>query len=90
MFDELGCHQAPITSSVIARACCAPTAGAFGRRIRSCGGFGCERLDVGQVLQDRGLVALLLVSLVPLVVVVEDEGDDIGEIVDEPVRRSFR
>jgi hypothetical protein len=37
-----------------------------------------ERFYVCQVFQNRGLVALLLIGLVPLVVVVEDEGDDIG------------
>jgi len=47
-----------------------------------------ERVHVRQVLADRDLVALALIPLVPLVVVVEDQGDDVVEAVDEPVRRS--
>ena len=48
-----------------------------------------QRIDIGEMLHDRSLVAFLFVRLVPLVVVVEDEGDDVGEIVDEPVWRAF-
>ena len=46
-----------------------------------------QRLDVGQVLFDGGLVALPLVALVPLIVVVKDECDDVLKTVDESVRR---
>ena len=46
-----------------------------------------KRVDVSQVLPDGDLVALALVPLVPLVMVVKDQCDDVVEPVDEPVRR---
>ncbi len=61
--------------------------------MRSTGGFDDrhvpaeQRLDIGEVLPDRGFVALPLVVLVPLVMVMEDQRDDVVEAVDEPVRR---
>ena len=44
-----------------------------------------QRFDVGEVLPNRDLVALSFVALVPLVVVMEDEGEDVVEAVYEPV-----
>ena len=46
-----------------------------------------QRVDIGEVLADRDFVALPLVVLVPLVVVVEDQRDDVVEAVDEAVGR---
>ena len=53
-----------------------------------CGGIPAEqRVDVGEMLADCHLVALSLVALVPLVVVVENQGDEVVEAVDESVGR---
>ena len=46
-----------------------------------------ERLDVRKVLTDRDLVALPFVVLVPLIVVVKNQSDDVEEILNESVRR---
>lgn len=46
-----------------------------------------KRIDIGDVFVDRGKVALLFVLLVPLIVIVKNERDDVVEIVDEAVRR---
>lgn len=45
-----------------------------------------ERINVREALSDRHLVALSLIALVPLVVIVEDQRNDIVEAVDEFVR----
>ena len=44
-----------------------------------------QRFDVGDVLPNRHPVALPLVALVPLVMVMENEREDVVETVDEPV-----
>ena len=46
-----------------------------------------QRVDVVEMLADGDAVALLLQRLVPLVVVVEDEGDHVIEVLDEAVVR---
>ena len=48
-----------------------------------------KRIDIGDVFMQRGKVALLFVLLVPLIVVVKNEGDDVVEIIDEAVRRGL-
>src|SRR5271165_4283542 len=47
-----------------------------------------QRLDIGEVLPNRDLVALPLVPFVPLVMVMENEGEDVVEAVDETVAGS--
>ena len=42
-----------------------------------------QRFDVGEVLPDRDLVALSFVLLVPLIVIVKDQRDDVEEVLDE-------
>ena len=42
-------------------------------------------LDIGKVLTNGDLVALSFILLVPLVMIMEDQRDDIVEIVDELV-----
>ena len=44
-----------------------------------------QRVDVGKMFNDRHLVALSLVALVPLVVVVENQGDNVIEAVDKSI-----
>ena len=44
-----------------------------------------QRVDVGQVLQDRHFIALSFVALVPLIVVVKNHRDDVVEIIDKTV-----
>src|SRR5688572_12965395 len=44
-----------------------------------------QRRDVGEVLADRDFIPLPFVTLVPLVMVVKNEGDDVVEVVDETV-----
>ena len=44
-----------------------------------------QRIDIGEVLPNRDLVALPLVALVPLVMVMENEREDVVEAVDETV-----
>ena len=46
-----------------------------------------ERRDVVEMLADGDLVAMPLVALVPLVVVVKHQRDDVVEIIDEAVRQ---
>ena len=46
-----------------------------------------QRFDVGEMLSDRDLVALPLVVLVPLIMVVKDQGYDVVEAVDESIGR---
>ena len=46
-----------------------------------------QRLDVGEMLSDGDLVAFPFVLLVPLIVVVEDQGDDVLKTVDESIGR---
>ena len=48
-----------------------------------------QGVDIVEVLHDGDAVALLLQRLVPLVVVVKDEGDDVIEILDEAVVRGI-
>ena len=44
-----------------------------------------QRIDIGEVLPNGDLVALPLVALVPLVMVMENEREDVVEAVDETV-----
>ena len=44
-----------------------------------------QRFDIGEVLPNRDLVALPFVALVPLVMIMENQSDDVVETVDEPV-----
>ena len=44
-----------------------------------------KRLNVGQVFGQGDRITRLLVCLVPLIMIVENQGDDIEEILDEAV-----
>ena len=46
-----------------------------------------QRFDVREVLLDRDLVAFPFVVLVPLVVVVKNQSDDVIKAVNEPIGR---
>ena len=46
-----------------------------------------ECIDVSEMFEDCRLVALLFILLVPLIVVVKNEADDIVEVVNKPVGR---
>ena len=46
-----------------------------------------ERRDIGEVFLEGAGIALARIRLVPLVVIVEDDGDHVVEIDDEPVPR---
>ena len=58
-------------------------AGGFDRRLVA----GFQRCDIIQMFVDGALVALAGSGLVPLVVIVEDDGDRVVEIGDEAVLR---
>lgn len=44
-----------------------------------------ESIDIGEILEDCGVVTLLFILLVPLIMVVKNEGDDVVEIIDKAV-----
>src|SRR5512147_99427 len=46
-----------------------------------------QRIHVSEVFSDSYLVALPFVLFVPLVVIVEDQGDDVEEVFDESIWR---
>ena len=55
--------------------------------VDACGIARFQRRDIGKMLFDGDRVALPLARLVPLVVIMEDHGDDVVEIDDEAVVR---
>src|SRR5687767_875542 len=44
-----------------------------------------QGIYIGQMLSDRGLVSYSFIVLVPLVVIVEDHGDDFVETIDKAI-----
>jgi hypothetical protein len=49
-----------------------------------------QRFDIREVFSDRDLIALPFVVLVPLVMVVENQSDDVVKAVDETIGRRGR